>query len=136
MPCQTPTGGAACFPLGTESELSDHLARNAHPRKTVPTGRGTRQAWVSGYCCRQASAHPPSTRIVAPIMREAAGEVRKTTAPATSIGSPMRRKGMRARVPQESLVGERGPRAVGPDEGRRHRIDGYLMRRPFIGEAP
>src|SRR5689334_11000921 len=38
------------------------------------------------YCAVQ----PPSIRMVSPVMREAAGEARNTTAPATSMGSPMR----------------------------------------------
>src|SRR5271165_7551365 len=40
----------------------------------------------------QRAVQPPSITSVWPVMREAAGEARKTTAPATSIGSPMRCK--------------------------------------------
>src|SRR5580704_5972705 len=40
----------------------------------------------------QRAVQPPSITRVCPVMREAAGEARKTTAPATSIGSPMRCK--------------------------------------------
>lgn len=36
------------------------------------------------------AVQPPSTSSVVPVMSEAAGEARKTTAPATSIGSPIR----------------------------------------------
>src|ERR1051326_3511651 len=36
------------------------------------------------------AVHPPSMRIVSPVIRDAALEARNTTAPATSIGSPMR----------------------------------------------
>src|ERR1700733_11343828 len=40
----------------------------------------------------QRAVQPPSITNVCPVMSEAAGEARKTTAPATSIGSPMRCK--------------------------------------------
>ena len=40
----------------------------------------------NSYC----AVHPPSMRIVSPVTRDAALEARNTTAPATSIGSPMR----------------------------------------------
>src|ERR1700680_3680057 len=36
------------------------------------------------------AVHPPSMRIVSPVIRDAALEARNTTTPATSIGSPMR----------------------------------------------
>src|SRR5215472_3000905 len=36
------------------------------------------------------AVQPPSIRMVSPVISDAAGEARKTTAPATSIGSPMR----------------------------------------------
>ena len=36
------------------------------------------------------AVQPPSMSRVCPVMSEAAGEARKTTAPATSMGSPIR----------------------------------------------
>lgn len=36
------------------------------------------------------AVQPPSISIVCPVIRDAAGEARNTTAPATSMGSPMR----------------------------------------------
>ena len=36
------------------------------------------------------AVHPPSIKIVSPVINDAAGEARNTTAPATSIGSPIR----------------------------------------------
>jgi hypothetical protein len=36
------------------------------------------------------AVHPPSMRIVSPVIRDAALEARNTTTPATSIGSPIR----------------------------------------------
>ena len=42
-----------------------------------------------------------------PVTSEAAGEARKTTAPATSIGSPSRPRGMRARVSRRNFSSER-----------------------------
>src|SRR2546426_11898237 len=38
----------------------------------------------------QRAVQPPSTRIVAPVISAAAGEARKTTTPATSLGLPIR----------------------------------------------
>src|SRR5580700_3865493 len=36
------------------------------------------------------AVHPPSIKIVSPVINDAAEEARNTTAPATSIGSPIR----------------------------------------------
>src|SRR6202041_570674 len=53
---------------------------------------GCNGAARSAYQQKQAqrAVQPPSMRIVWPVIREAAGEARKTTAPETSTGSPMR----------------------------------------------
>src|ERR1700726_940227 len=44
------------------------------------------------YGANYLAVQPPSMSMVWPVMRDAAGDARNTTAPATSIGSPMRCK--------------------------------------------
>lgn len=44
--------------------------------------------------CAQRASQPPSTTNSVPVMNEASSEARKRTALATSIGSPVRRKGV------------------------------------------
>jgi hypothetical protein len=62
------------------------------------------------------AVHPPSMRIVSPVIRDAALEARNTTAPATSIGSPMR-----CNAAMRSIVSEHTITLRKPNEMKRKR---------------
>jgi hypothetical protein len=54
------------------------------------------------------AVQPPSIRIVSPVISDAAGDARNTTAPATSMGSPMRcSAAMRSTVSTRCLGSDR-----------------------------
>ena len=73
--------------------------QQARARASRPRGLPARTGGVGGRDGRLASGivgrlphravQPPSTSSVVPVISDAAGEARKTTAPATSIGSPI-----------------------------------------------
>src|SRR5437762_3088198 len=91
--------------------------------------------------------------MVSPVMREAAGEARKTTAPATSMGSPIRcRPEIRSiyihgfanpmqtgdtfdHIRAKLGVCQRAFRAWSMDKGRRNRIHGDVVFAPLDGKA-
>ena len=73
---------------------------------------------------------------VAPVIIEAAGEQRKTTAAATSGGSPTRPSGMRARRSRaEGLVLQPLHGAGSADERRRDGVDVDAVGRPLDGQT-
>ena len=75
---------------------------------------------------------PPSRYSVWPVMKSDAGEAKNSTALRTSSGSAMRPSGIRAdQGVVEIRVGEHARHLLRAHEGRRHRVDVDLVRRPL-----
>ena len=59
-------------------------------RARTATGNLVTPQMLSEAVLAYLAVHPPSMRMVSPVIRDAAREARNTTTPATSIGSPIR----------------------------------------------
>ena len=80
---------------------------------------------------------PPSINSVCPVIRAAAGEARNTTAPATSMGSPIRCKAAIRSTTSARNAGSASA-ALGSgsaDESGGYRIHQDIMLAPFDGQA-
>ena len=109
--------------LDSERSATEGTAARPDPQRARAAGR-------VGLTYR--AVQPPSITSVSPVISEAAGEQRNTTAPATSSGSPTRcSAAMRSSTSARVGIGERRLRSRRADERRRDGVDVDPVHAPF-----